>query len=188
MARLVSSLAGAAVVAAQAPCDIYFSSNTPCVAAHSVTRALFSAYNGPLYSVIRSDGSTADISPVAAGGVANAAAQDSFCAGKDCFVLRIYDQTENLNHLDIGPPGGAARQGDKPVNATTHSITMNGQKVYGAYFTGGMGYRIDHTVGVATGNDPETIYMVTAGQIYNNGCCFDYGNAETNNLDDDVGK
>jgi hypothetical protein len=28
------------------------------------------------------------------------------------------------------------------------------------------------------------MYMVTSGKHYNNRCCFDYGNAETNNLDD----
>lgn len=50
-------------------------------------------------------------------------------------------------------------------------------QVYGAQFEGGMGYRIDQTKGIATGNDPETLYMVTSGQYYNGGCCFDYGNA-----------
>ena len=44
-----------------------------------------------------------------------------------------------------------------------------------------MGYRIDKTSGVATGNAPETIYMVTSGTHFNAGCCFDYGNAETDN-------
>ena len=57
-----------------------------------------------------------------------------------------------------------------------------------------MGYRNDNTSGVATGDDPETIYMVTNGRHYNgatdahgrkgNGCCFDYGNAEVDNKDD----
>ena len=31
------------------------------------------------------------------------------------------------------------------------------------------------------------MYMVTSGVHYNNRCCFDYGNAETNNLDDGAG-
>ena len=48
-------------------------------------------------------------------------------------------------------------------------------------------YRIDNTSGVATGDAPETIYMVTAGKRFNGGCCFDYGNAETNNHDDGAG-
>ena len=33
-----------------------------------------------------------------------------------------------------------------------------------------MGYRIDETVGVAKGNDPETLYMVTDGTHVNEGC------------------
>jgi hypothetical protein len=56
------------------------------VAAHSTTRALYASYNGPLYQVMRqSDGKTLDIGVVQpsasdAGGYANAAAQDTFCA------------------------------------------------------------------------------------------------------------
>ncbi len=73
----------------QGPCDIYAAGGDPCVAAHSTTRALYASYNGPLYQVMRqSDGKTLDIgvvqpsaSPVAdAGGYADAAAQDNFCA------------------------------------------------------------------------------------------------------------
>jgi len=46
------------------------------------------------------------------------------------------------------------------------------------------GYRNDSTTGIAVGDDPETIYAVFNGTHYNDRCCFDYGNAETNNLDD----
>ena len=49
------------------------------------------------------------------------------------------------------------------------------------------GYRNDKTSGIATGDQPETEYMVTSGKYYNGGCCFDYGNAETNNNDDGNG-
>lgn len=70
-------LASTGALAATGPCDIYASGNTPCVAAHSTTRALYGAYSGALYQVKRdSDGKTTDIAPVSAGGVANAAAQD----------------------------------------------------------------------------------------------------------------
>src|SRR5450432_1524737 len=63
--------------AASLPCDIYASAGTPCVAAHSTTRALYVSYNGSLYQVKRaSDGATANISTLSAGGYANAAAQD----------------------------------------------------------------------------------------------------------------
>jgi hypothetical protein len=46
----------------QGPCDIYAAGGSPCVAAHSSTRALYAAYNGPLYQVMRqSDGKKLDI-------------------------------------------------------------------------------------------------------------------------------
>src|SRR5205085_8778751 len=62
------------------PCDIYASGGTPCVAAHSTTRALYQAYNGNLYQVRRSsDNTTRNIPVLSAGGAANAAMQDSFC-------------------------------------------------------------------------------------------------------------
>ena len=57
------------------PCDLFAASGTPCVAAHSLTRALFSDYAGPLYRVRRSsDNSTLDISVLSrATGVADSA-------------------------------------------------------------------------------------------------------------------
>src|SRR5690242_21963729 len=72
------------------PCDIYAAAGTPCVAAHSTTRALYASYSGPLYQVKRqSDGATKDIGVVAPtasdpGGYADAAAQDAFCANTVC--------------------------------------------------------------------------------------------------------
>eukprot|EP01084_Bolivina_argentea_P109862 196278_1 len=170
------------------PCDIFASGNTPCVAAHSTVRALFSAFNGPLYQVTRrSDNTTLHISPISAGGVADAASQDSFCQKTDCVISKIYDQTSQANHLSVAPAGGYVHHPDKPVNATKHAVYVGGSKAYAAYFEGGMGYRIDHTTGVARGNDPETLYMVTSGVHVNGGCCFDYGNAESDNNDDGKG-
>src|SRR5215831_3815960 len=84
------------------PCDIYGNAGTPCVAAHSTTRALFAAYNGPLYQVQRSsDGSTQDIGLLAMGDYANAAEQDSFCANTSCFITRIFDQSPRHDALTI---------------------------------------------------------------------------------------
>lgn len=174
--------------AAQGPCDIFGSAGTPCVAAHSTVRALYGDYNGRLYQVNRtSDGRTLDIGVVTAGGAANSAAQDQFCGQNACTISAIYDQSPSGNHLLPGPPGGAIPHPDKPVNATRHKISLNGAPVYGAYFEGGMGYRIDNTVGVARDNDPETLYMVTSARNTNGGCCFDYGNAESDNHDDGAG-
>lgn len=47
----MSSLAAAGPLAVTGPCDIYSSGGTPCVAAHSTTRALYGAYSGSLYQV-----------------------------------------------------------------------------------------------------------------------------------------
>src|SRR5664279_1182477 len=94
------------------PCDIYAAAGDPCVAAHSTTRALYAAYNGPLYQVLRqSDGKTLDIGVVQpgssdAGGYANAATQDAFCAHTYCWITTIYDQSGKGNHLVQAPRGG----------------------------------------------------------------------------------
>ena len=106
---LTLGLVATASLVAAGPCDIYSSGGTPCVAAHSTTRALYGNYNGPLYQVQRgSDGATTNISPVSAGGVANAATQDSFCDRTTCLISIIYDQSSRGNHLTKAPPGGAS--------------------------------------------------------------------------------
>jgi non-reducing end alpha-L-arabinofuranosidase len=50
-----------------------------------------------------------------------------------------------------------------------------------------MGYRRENTTGIATGDAPESMYMVVDGRHYNNRCCFDFGNAETDAHDDGKG-
>jgi len=176
-----------ASAAAQGPCDIYAADGTPCVAAHSTTRALYAAYDGPLYQVKRaSNGATTNIAPLSAGGYANAAAQDSFCAGTTCTITEIYDQSGHGNNLTPGPAGGNGKA-DTPANATALPVMAGGNKVYGVYISPGNGYRDDSTSGVATGSAPQGAYMVTSATHVNNGCCFDYGNAETNNDDNGNG-
>jgi hypothetical protein len=174
------------------PCDIYASGNTPCVAAHSTVRALYGAYGGNLYQVRRaSDKTTKDIAVSSPGAYANAATQDTFCSGTTCTISIIYDQSPNGNHLTKAPAGGWLNNGGLEANATQAPITLSGHKVYGIYTTsnfdndvGAVGYRNNATKGVATGDQPEGMYMVVSGTHYNQWCCFDYGNAETNNLDD----
>ncbi len=174
------------------PCDIYQAGNTPCVAAHSTVRALYAAYSGNLYQVRRaSDKTTKDIPVLSAGGYAASSVQDSFCAGTTCTVSIIYDQSPNANHLTKAPAGGWLNNGGLEANATAARITANGHTVYGVYTTssfdndaGSVGYRNNKTKGVATGDDPEAMYMVASGKHTNQWCCFDYGNAETNNVDD----
>ncbi|GAB3891104.1 arabinofuranosidase catalytic domain-containing protein [Kibdelosporangium lantanae] len=162
------------------------------MAAHSTTRALFGAYAGPLYQVRRSsDNTTRDIAPLAAGDVANAATQDSFCAGTTCLITIIYDQTSRHNNLTQAPPGGfsgpAAGGYDNLANATSAPITVNGHKAYGVFVAPGTGYRNNNTNGIATGDQPEGMYAVFDGTHYNGGCCFDYGNAERNSRDNGNG-
>ncbi|MCL2580944.1 MAG: alpha-L-arabinofuranosidase B [Streptosporangiales bacterium] len=179
--------ASGAAAKAALPCDIYASGGTPCVAAHSTTRALYASYNGPLYQVKRSsDGATATIGTLNAGGYANAAAQDSFCAGTACTITEIYDQSGHGNNLTIGPAGGAD-PADIGANAAALPTTAGGHKVYGVFISPGMGYRADDTSGIATGDQPEGEYAVLGGTHDNDGCCFDYGNAETNNDDNGAG-
>lgn len=84
-------LLSAAVSVAAAPCDIFAAAGTPCVAAHSTTRSLFSAFSASLYQVSRaSDGELKDIPVVAPGGVANSAIQDTFCSSTTCTISRMY--------------------------------------------------------------------------------------------------
>ncbi|MFC0436931.1 arabinofuranosidase catalytic domain-containing protein [Kutzneria buriramensis] len=173
-----------APAATQGPCDIYSAGGTPCVAAHSTTRALYGSYSGSLYQVRRSsDNATRDIGVTSAGGYADSAAQDSFCASTTCLITVIYDQSGKGNNLTQAPGGGAAGGPDNLANATAAPTTLNGHKAYGVYVAAGTGYRNDHTSGIATGDQPEGMYAIFDGTHFNGGCCFDYGNAETSNND-----
>ncbi|HDR88180.1 MAG TPA: alpha-N-arabinofuranosidase [Bacteroidetes bacterium] len=181
----------------EGPCDIYEASGCPCVAAHSTTRALYASYNGPLYQVMRqSDGKTLDIGVVQPGegdpgGYADAAAQDEFCAGTYCWITVLYDQSGKGNHLAQAPRGafvGPAMGGFNtlPV-ADMAPITIMGHKVYGIFIAPGMGLRLNDPKGTAVDDQAEGQYWVINGHHYNDGCCFDYGNAEIDSRDDGDG-
>jgi hypothetical protein len=168
------------------PCDIYAGGGTPCVAAHSTTRALYAAYTGSLYQVRRSsDNTTRNIGAVS--GYADAAAQDSFCSGTTCVITVIYDQSGRGNHLTQAPGGGAAGGPDNLANATAAPTTVDGHKAYGVFVAPGTGYRNNSTNGIARGDAAEGMYAIFDGTHYNGGCCFDYGNAETNSRDNGNG-
>ncbi|MEV6344754.1 alpha-L-arabinofuranosidase B [Actinoplanes sp. NPDC051851] len=180
--------AGVSQAATTGPCDIYASGGTPCVAAHSTTRALYGAYTGSLYQVKRaSDSTTLNIAPLAAGGTANAAAQDTFCSGTTCLITVIYDQSGHGNNLTQAPPGGFngpdVNNYDNLAAADAAPVTVNGSKAYGVFVSPGTGYRNNNTSGIATGDAAEGMYAIIDGTHYNGGCCFDYGNAETSSLD-----
>jgi hypothetical protein len=168
-------------------CDIYGFYGTPCAAAYSTLRALSSFYNGPLYQVQRaSDGTTADIGLLSAGGYVNAAQQDSFCASTTCTITKVYDQSSNWNDLTVEGAGGAAGA-DGPASATALPITVDGNEADGIDFTGQVGYRDNDTQSIAANGEPEGMYMVASGTNVNSGCCFDFGNAETNTHDNGNG-
>jgi hypothetical protein len=185
---LALGLVATGSLVAAGPCDLFSSGGTPCIAAHSTTRALYSAYAGSLYQVKRgSDNTTTNIAPLSAGGVANAAAQDTFCASTTCLITIIYDQSGRGNHLTQAPPGGfsgpESNGYDNLASAIGAPVTLNGQKAYGVFISPGTGYRNNAASGTATGDAAEGMYAVLDGTHYNGGCCFDYGNAETNSHD-----
>jgi hypothetical protein len=170
------------------PCDIYQSGGAPCVAAHSTVRALFGAYGGKLYQVRSAAGTTRDIGALAPGSAADAAAQDAFCAGTTCVVTAIYDQSGKGNDLWYQGSGSPAGGQAKPASATTESLDVGGHKVYALYINPGNSYWVDGSKqGVPLGSAPEAMYMVTSGKHFNSGCCFDYGNSETDRKADGAG-
>jgi non-reducing end alpha-L-arabinofuranosidase len=66
-------------------------------------------------------------------------------------------------------------------------ITISGHKAYGVFIEPGMGLRDNDTTGIAVGDQPEGMYWVLNGQHFNDGCCYDYGNAEIDSRDDGNG-
>lgn len=190
------------------PCDLYAAS-TPCVAAFSTVRVLLSTYKGPLYQVRKggmnnvfkgnqpagtgggtTGGTTQDIGATA-DGFADSAAQDAFCGTATCTVSKLYDQSGKGNDL-IEAPAGTYEPGPDYEVPATHSVMVGGHKVYSMYFPNppslpsgsapsGYGYRNNKTSGMPTGSAAQGVYMLADGTHTGNGCCFDFGNAETNN-------
>jgi hypothetical protein len=181
----------------EGPCDIYAAAGCPCVAAHSSTRALYASYYGPLYQVMRqSDGKTLDIGVVRPGegdpgGYADAAAQDAFLANTYGWITILYDQSGNANHLVQAPRGGFSGPAMGGFNnipvADMAPVTIMGHKAYGIFIEPGMGLRWNDANGTAVDDQAEGQYWVIDGHHYNSGCCYDYGNAETDSRDDGDG-
>ena len=175
---------GTSHAAGSLPCDIYGATGTPCVGAYSTTRALYSSYDGPLYQVERvSDGATTNVGLLTTGGYADSAEQDVFCAHTYCYISELYDQSPEGNNLTIegpGPDSGYSFGQDVGANAAALPVMAGGNEVYGLYIPEKTGYRDDSTTGVAVNGEPEGMYMVSSGTHVDSGCCFDFGNAETN--------
>jgi hypothetical protein len=163
------------------PGDIAAAAGTPMVAAHSMTRALYAAYDGALFQVRRaSDGNTQDIHPMTAGGYAAQDALSAFCTGTTCSVSLLYDQSDNGNDLPQS----------NPTNQPTvqYWTTSGGTKVPMAVTAHQQWLRNrTHTHKIPIGSASQTEYMVVHGAYFNNGCCYDYGNMEANVGDDGAG-
>ena len=125
-----------------------------------------------------------------AGGYADAAAQDAFCANTVCWITKIYDQSGKHNDLTQAPRGGFSGPAlggfnNVPV-ADMAPVTVMGHKVYGVFIEPGMGLRDDDPrgprwAGSGGGSAMGDQMAGTSGR----GCCFDYGNAEIDSRDDD---
>jgi hypothetical protein len=137
-------------------------------------------------------GTTCDslCSEISVEGYANVCEHRAFCEGVQCTITKLYDQAAHAsgpqNDLEPAPAGGAKRSPDNPVKASVLPITINGHEAYGMLFRPGMGYRAgcngcNTPIGtdLARKDEPQTLYMITSVHDANNGCCFDYGNAET---------
>jgi hypothetical protein len=151
-------------------------------------RALLGAYGGKLYQVRNASGTTKDVNAITSGGVADASAQDAFCSGTTCVITTIYDQTGNGNDLEYQGSGSKPGGQDKPASATGESIKLAGAKVYSLYIKPSNSYWVDGSkTGLPLGSAAEGMYMVTSGTHSNSGCCFDYGNSETDRKYDGPG-
>ncbi|WP_084315873.1 arabinofuranosidase catalytic domain-containing protein [Actinospica robiniae] len=178
-------------------CDIYASGGTPCEAAYSTTRALFGAYDGPLYQVQRASDSTyLNVGLESAGGVVNVAPENSFCAGTNCTITELYDQTSNANNMPISPgtacsgcgggnAGPGANGADIGAPAQALPIYVGGQPAYGIQVDKfGVGYRDNSPRNLPTGSAADGLYMVTSSNLTDASCCFDFGQGESNDSDD----
>ena len=197
LAVFAISAAPARAAATAESCDIYASGGTPCEAAYSTTRALFEAYDGPLYQVQRaSDSSYLNVGLESTGGVVNVAPENTFCAGTTCTITEIYDQSANANNMPISPgtscsgcSGGNAGPGpdgaDIGAPAEALPVYVGGQPAYGIDFDQfGVGYRDDSPRNLPTGSASDGLYLVTSSNLTDSSCCFDFGQGESNDSDD----
>ncbi|SOE95624.1 Alpha-L-arabinofuranosidase B, catalytic [Burkholderia sp. D7] len=130
-----ASAEAASASASPLPCDAAATANTPCSAAHSVTRLLTKTYTGPLFQIQRaSDNTTLDVYPYTSANLPNGAdhalissanvkSADSFCNNTTCSVTYIYDQ------IDLVAPLKGGAFGNVPATLTlnangTESLTV----------------------------------------------------------------
>ena len=120
---------------------------------------------------------------LSAGGYANATEQDVFCAHTNCVITELYDQSPQRQQPDHR---GRRRRGRRRTSAPTPPRCRSrsaATRSTASTSTGQTGYRDNSTAGIAVNGEPEGMYMVASGTHVNSGCCFDFGNAETNTDD-----
>jgi|GEM_PF-762991 len=192
---------GTTTVTVPLPCDVLTEGGNKCVSAHSTVRVIVTGYTGPLYQLCKGTasagpssckGTTQDIG--SKDGYADGAAHNTFCTGGSCTITKIYDQSGMKNDLEPAPKGGAKGTPDNPAVASDLPVTINGHSAYGILIKAGIGYRtgcsgctIKTGNGTVKGDDPQSMYWITSQKDLIDGCCFDYGNAETSSNDDGNG-
>jgi hypothetical protein len=186
--------AGGSTGIARLPGDLLNQAGNRVVAAHSTVRVLVTGYTGPLYQLCADTavagpnsckGTARDIGSVE--GYADIAAHEDLCPEDSyCTITKIYDQSGLGNDLEPAPKGGAKSTPDNPAKARWLPVVIQGHSAYGILIKPGIGYRtgcatctIAQGNGMAKGDEPETIYMVTSQRDLVDNCCFEYGNAET---------
>ncbi len=183
---------------AHLPGDIAVAAGSPVVAAHAMTRALFAAYDGPLFTALRvSDDQELDIGVVAPGGLADLDALEAFCAGTSCKLTTLYDQSGNGNDMWRGDtPENAPMDNDEaPKLCDLMDIEYwemsDGTRVPIALEHGWEPDLVwkstsqclrnrDRTNAMPLGAEPQTEYAIFHNQYVNGNCCFNYGS--TGNL------
>ena len=160
-----------ALPSVEGPCDILAAAGNPCVAAHSTVRSLFGSFAGNLYQVARPNNETADVGVLEAGGFADVAAHDKFCAAGECVIKK------DLRPIDAGQPPRAADQ--------QRCRAQDGQRIVAPDHCAGRGGGLRHVVRPRVrlsrgqhhrGGKGQRAVM--RGHRYNEHCCFDYGNSE----------
>jgi non-reducing end alpha-L-arabinofuranosidase len=177
------------------PCEVMAKDpgGAKCVAAHSTVRVIVPGYAGPLYQLCRNGsgsgpgacrGEMQDIG--AQDGYADVESHEAFCGSESCTIAKVYDQSGWGNDLEPAPQGGAKTTPDSPCKANALPVRIKDHNAYGILIKSGMGYRsgcdgctVKKGKGMALGDAPQSLYMVTSQRDLIDGCCFDYGNGET---------
>src|SRR5262249_2010198 len=87
-------------------------------------------------------------------------------------------------HFNVAPAGcftGTAMEADFESSAVRRSLMVSGHKTYALFMNAHESYRNNATMGVPTGNAAQGIYELADGTHAGGACCWDFGNAGTDN-------